>query len=64
MDESWRGRKKRQREGPEARGVTEAFAMWLERRLHDLYDEAMREPVPADLLRLIEGRRPDHDQKH
>ena len=30
-----------------------AFDVWLERGLHQLYDDVAREPVPDELLRLI-----------
>jgi hypothetical protein len=31
-----------------------AVDQWLQRGLHDLFDEVAREPIPAELLRLIE----------
>lgn len=34
-----------------------AFDLWLQRGLHQLYDSVAREPVPEDLLRLIEENR-------
>lgn len=34
-----------------------AFDLWLQRGLHQLYDSVAREPVPDDLLRLIEENR-------
>jgi len=34
-----------------------AFDTWLERGLHQLYDDVAREPVPEELLRLIEEDR-------
>ena len=34
-----------------------AFDLWLQRGLHQLFDEVAREPVPEDLLRLIEDDR-------
>lgn len=34
-----------------------AFDVWLQRGLHDLFDEVAQEPIPEDLLRLIEGDR-------
>ncbi|WP_237217155.1 hypothetical protein [Falsiroseomonas oryziterrae] len=37
-----------------------AFDLWLNRSLHQLYDGVAAEPVPPELLRLIEtdrGRR-------
>ncbi len=34
-----------------------AFDLWLKRGLHELYDEVAKEPIPAELLRLIEEAR-------
>jgi len=34
-----------------------AFDLWLRRGLHQLFDEVAREPVPEELLRLIEDHR-------
>ncbi len=34
-----------------------AFDQWLQRGLHDLFDQVAREPIPDDLLRLIEEDR-------
>ncbi len=31
-----------------------AFDHWLQRGLHELFDEVAKEPIPDDLLRLIE----------
>ena len=35
-------------------GVDQAFELWLNRGLHDLYDAVAKEALPADLLKLIE----------
>lgn len=35
----------------------DAFDLWLQRSLHKLFDEVAKEPVPAELLRLIEQDR-------
>ncbi len=35
-------------------GVDQAFELWLNRGLHQLYDAVAQEPVPEELLRLIE----------
>ena len=35
----------------------DAFDIWLQRSLHKLFDEVAKEPVPAELLRLIEQDR-------
>ncbi len=34
-----------------------AFDAWLERGLHQMYDEVVKESVPKELLRLIEEER-------
>lgn len=34
--------------------VGHAFELWLQQRLHQLYDDVMREPIPPELLRLIQ----------
>jgi hypothetical protein len=31
-----------------------AFDLWLERGLHQLFDDVAQEPIPEELLRLIE----------
>jgi hypothetical protein len=46
--------KRRDRKGtPDA-----AFDLWLQRGLHAMYDDIAREPIPEELLRLIEQDRP------
>jgi hypothetical protein len=30
-----------------------AFDIWLERKLHDMFDSTSLEPLPADLLSLV-----------
>ncbi len=34
-----------------------AFDVWLQRGLHEIYDKVANEPIPEDLLRLIEEDR-------
>jgi Anti-sigma factor NepR len=45
------------------RGVDDAFDVWLNRGLHQLYDAVASEPLPQELLDLIEedrkGGKPD-----
>jgi hypothetical protein len=36
------------------RGVDHAFELWLHRGLHQLYDDVAQEPLPEELLKLIE----------
>jgi len=45
---------------PDGDEADHAFDLWLQRNLHRLYDTVAKEPVPDELLRLIEedrGRR-------
>jgi hypothetical protein len=35
----------------------DAFDLWLQRGLHQLYDNVAAEPIPPELLRLIEEDR-------
>ena len=35
-------------------GPAEAFDIWLQQGLHKLYDSVAKEPVPDELLKLIE----------
>jgi hypothetical protein len=46
--------------------VSSAFDVWLERGLHTLFDDVTNEPIPVELLRLIEADRhkaEDEDKK-
>ena len=36
------------------RGNDRPFDMWLHKQLHAMYDEIASEPLPSDLLNLIE----------
>ncbi|NGM19998.1 hypothetical protein G3576_08225 [Roseomonas stagni] len=42
------------------RASEDAFGLWLQRGLHQLYDSVANEPIPDELLRLIEA---DKDRK-
>jgi len=35
-----------------------AFDLWLQRGLHQMFDDVANEPVPDELLKLIENDRP------
>nr|WP_256366987.1 NepR family anti-sigma factor [Acidisphaera sp. L21] len=35
----------------------EAFDLWLKRGLHQIYDGVAKEPIPDELLKLIEDDR-------
>ncbi len=35
-----------------------AFDVWLKRGLHQMFDDVAKEPVPEELLRLINADRP------
>lgn len=43
--------------GKPPRKAEAAFDIWLQRGLHQMFDDVAREPVPEDLLRLIEEDR-------
>ena len=43
--------------GPVGAEAGDAFALWLEHSLHALYDGVTAEPIPPELLRLIEQDR-------
>ena len=34
-----------------------AFDLWLQRGLHDMYDDVAKEAIPEELLKLIENDR-------
>ncbi|MXP62965.1 hypothetical protein E0493_06315 [Roseomonas sp. M0104] len=40
-----------------------AFDLWLQRGLHAMYDDVAREPIPEELLRLIEQDRAQDPKK-
>ncbi len=39
----------------------QAFDVWLKRGLHQLFDDVVNEPVPEELLKLIEQDRDKQD---
>ena len=41
----------------QAKPVIPAFDIWLQRSLHQLYDDIAQEPIPDELLKLIEEDR-------
>lgn len=47
------------RKGRQARD--QAFDVWLKRGLHQLFDDVVNEPVPEELLKLIEEDRNRQD---
>ncbi|WP_137126159.1 NepR family anti-sigma factor [Roseomonas sp. HF4] len=40
-----------------APALDDAFDIWLRRGLHAMFDEIAQEPIPDELLRLIEADR-------
>lgn len=48
--------KKLPRPGADA-AKPEAFDLWLRRGLHKIYDDVANEPIPEELLKLIEDDR-------
>jgi hypothetical protein len=48
----------RPKEGHSRKGTPDAaFDLWLQRGLHAMYDDIAREPIPDELLKLIEQDR-------
>jgi len=43
--------------GRKARRTEAAFDLWLQKGLHDIYDQVASEPIPDELLKLIEEDR-------
>jgi hypothetical protein len=43
--------------GRKARKTEAAFDLWLQKGLHEIYDQVAREPIPDELLKLIEEDR-------
>ncbi|WP_135465800.1 hypothetical protein [Crenalkalicoccus roseus] len=52
----------RQRDGLGEDGAEAAFDLWLQRNLHQLYDNVAQEPLPPELLRLIEEDRKNRNK--
>ena len=48
--------KKKPKVGPQGEEHS-AFDLWLNRGLHKIYDDVAQEPIPDDLLKLIEDSR-------
>jgi hypothetical protein len=46
------------RPGRDRPRLPRAFDLWLQRRLHDIYDSVVAEPLPDELLRMIDDARP------
>jgi len=40
-----------------SRPLDAAFNIWLERGLHQLYDPVAQQPIPDELLKLIEAHK-------
>ena len=43
--------------GADATAKPVPFDLWLKRGLHQIYDDVAKEPIPDDLLKLIEDDR-------
>ncbi len=46
--------RKKPQPSQQSRPVDAAFDLWLNRGLHQLFDDVANEPVPDELLKLIE----------
>ena len=47
-----------------SRPTDSAFDVWLNRGLHQLFDDVAKEPVPDNLLNLIQGAADAGDKKN
>ena len=45
-----------------AEGEEDPFELWLRRSLHEVFDPALEEPVPVEVLRLIEEGRAERER--
>jgi hypothetical protein len=43
--------------GRKGRKTEAAFDLWLQKGLHEIYDKVASEPIPEELLKLIEEDR-------
>lgn len=50
------------RAGPLGGKKAEPFDIWLQQGLHRLYDSIAKEPIPDELLKLIEQDRTDRER--
>jgi hypothetical protein len=41
-----------------AKQPSAAFDLWLQRGLHQMFDDVANEPIPEELLKIIENDRP------
>ena len=57
-DEGWRKRTAADRTGQ----GEDPLDLWLRRSLHKAFDPALEEPVPGDILRLIEEDRAERER--
>lgn len=56
------GKKERRRPLPKAEKKRDkAFDLWLKRGLHQMFDNVVNEPVPEELLKLIQEDREKQD---
>jgi len=54
----------RSKDGRDRKGTPDAaFDQWLQRGLHAMYDDIAKEPIPEELLRLIDQDRTQDRQK-
>jgi hypothetical protein len=49
---------------PRPQNFESAFDVWLQNSLHKLFDDVANEPVPEDLLRLIEQDRSSRGERN
>lgn len=54
-----RGDKPASKSDKQSRATDTAFDVWLKRGLHELFDDVTKEPIPPELLRIIQ----EHQKK-
>lgn len=45
----------RDKSGKQSRATDIAFDTWLNRGLHQIFDDVMNEPIPPELLKLLQS---------
>jgi hypothetical protein len=47
--------KPRDKSAQQSRSTDAAFDNWLNRGLHQIYDDVMNEPIPPELLKILQN---------
>ena len=49
--------KPRKKPADQSRSTDAAFDTWLNRGLHQIFDDVMNEPIPPDLLKILQNEK-------